>query len=118
VLGFTIGFTVAEIAQLTGYSVRTLRRHIAAGRLQTVRRRGLVFITPEDARLWLGHNLSLLNAKTTAAWSFVPIREYAAIAGLTPRQVRHQIDKGAVETVRLNGRVFVTAAEVDRLHRE
>jgi hypothetical protein len=111
-------FTVAEIADMTAYSVRTIRRHIAAGRLHTVRRGGLVFITPQDARVWLGHDLCLWKtSKPSAAtyWRFVSIRLYAVIAGLTPRAARHQVDKGAIETVRVNGRVFVAGAEVDRL---
>ena len=40
---------------------------------------------------------------------------YHARALATPREVRHLIDKDAVETVRIGGRVFVTGAEVDRL---
>lgn len=104
-----VHFTVASVAELTGYSVRTLRRHIAAGRLPIVRRKGQVFITAADARVWLGHNLSLWNWKDKrSAWDFVSIREYAAITRRTMREVRHLIDKGAVETVRIGGRVFVT----------
>jgi hypothetical protein len=102
---------------MTGQSVRTLRRHIAAGRLPVVRAKGKVFITPAGARAWLGHDPTVWNLQpsTTATWRFAPVRLYATLAKLTPREVRHLIDKGAVQTLRLGGRVFVSGEEIDQL---
>jgi excisionase family DNA binding protein len=100
-------YTVEEVAALTGYSVRTLRRHIAAGTLPVLRRNGAVFVTGEYARVWLGRELGPARGPVSPAFRCVPVRVYAAIAGQSMREVRHLIDKGALETVRRGGRVFV-----------
>jgi excisionase family DNA binding protein len=108
-----VRFTVGEVAELTGYSVRTLRRHIAAGRLPVRRVGRKVYITAAGARLWLGHTLPLWNAQPSAAWRVVSVRVYAAIAGISEREVRHQIAKEAIAVEKIGGRVFITASELD-----
>jgi len=112
-------FTVAEVAQMTGLSVRTLRRRIHDGDLRTVREKGRLFITAEDARIWLGHHLDYWKLRPSGAWpsGYVSIRAYEAITGRPQREVRHLIDKGAMTTVRIGGRVFVAGEEVDALLR-
>lgn len=114
-------FSVADVAKMTGRSVRTLRRDIAAGRLNVVRRKNKVFITAANARMWCGHDLdrSRLWDPSPSPWKFVSIRAYAALKGLTQREVRHQIDKGAevLKTVRVGGRVFISSEEVAALLR-
>ena len=111
----TLTFTPGEVAEITGLSLRTLRRHIAAGRLPTQRVQGHIYITPAGARTWLGHDLPLGKASPSPDWRFIPIpvRGYARITGRSEREVRHLIEKGALRTVRRGGNVFVVDSEVE-----
>jgi hypothetical protein len=97
---------------VTGLGVRTIRRHVAAGALQTTRVGGRVYVTPQDGRAWWGRDLPIGNLEPSPAWRVVPIRVYAAITGMTARQVRHLVDKGALRTRKIGGRIFVEHSEL------
>jgi hypothetical protein len=108
-LAVLLGLTVARVAHLQGISIRTMRRHIATGRVRATRIGRKLYITPQDAYLWLGRELSVWHEddQPTPEYDWWPVRTYAAIAGLSQRQVRYQIEEGALRTVKVGGRRFI-----------
>jgi excisionase family DNA binding protein len=100
-------YTPNDIAKMAGLSLRTVRRHIADGRLPTLRIGGHVVITPAGARAWMGREL--WPQGVVSAWArCVPISVLSRLLKKTDRAVRYQIDNGDIPTVRVGGRLYVT----------
>lgn len=117
-------FTIEELALVCGLSVRTLRRYVRDGQLPVIRRKSKVFVTLDAAAPLLEKWLRGIDCSAgTGRFFFVTVREYAALAGMSGRQVRSLIEKqfdpklqrpspGSLQVVRRGGRIFVNAIKL------